>query len=356
MALDYIHTGEGRIRVKSNYTYDYYLKDHLGNTRVVFADTNSSGIASTLQLSDYYPFGMTFKNPNQIKVEPTQYLYNGKELQEDFGLNLSDYGARMYDPSLGRWHCVDPLGELFYNKTPYGYVSNNPISRIDPTGMADTDIFGRNKTDENGVYIAPMDRQAASEGDGPTIPNYDPLSATIGAIKDWWSGLFLEEEELPDGRKVMSATDGVKALGEGPVAYIVAFDMSTSVFGGISLEPVHYLIITEGNDKGVYNLTDLCVGGSNGLSLSASGKFGAVFTRKDNSQFVINDYLGNRLEVNAGGSTIGVGGFQGFTDGKVNDVFGVFLTAGAQLDIAKLAKFKLGTPTINMNYGQTTTK
>jgi RHS repeat-associated protein len=134
MALDYIHTGEGRIRVKSNYTYDYYLKDHLGNTRVVFADTNSSGIASTLQLSDYYPFGMTFKNPNQIKVEPTQYLYNGKELQEDFGLNLSDYGARMYDGALGRFMTMDNYSEKYFDFTPYQYAANNPICNIDING------------------------------------------------------------------------------------------------------------------------------------------------------------------------------------------------------------------------------
>jgi uncharacterized protein RhaS with RHS repeats len=40
----------------------------------------------------------------------------------------------MYDPQLGRWHTPDVLGELRYNESPYCYVGNNPISRIDPDG------------------------------------------------------------------------------------------------------------------------------------------------------------------------------------------------------------------------------
>ena len=64
-----------------------------------------------------------------------KYLYNGKELNEDFGLNLSDYGARWYDASIGRWWNVDPLAEALVNRNPYNYVSNNPVNAADPTGM-----------------------------------------------------------------------------------------------------------------------------------------------------------------------------------------------------------------------------
>ena len=50
---------------------------------------------------------------------------------------MYDYGARNYDPALGRWMNIDPLAEHSPSKTSYHYCSNNPINRIDPTGMCD---------------------------------------------------------------------------------------------------------------------------------------------------------------------------------------------------------------------------
>jgi len=46
-----------------------------------------------------------------------------------------DFGARNYDPALGRWMNVDPLGEEFYEWTGYNYALNNPVNNIDPDGM-----------------------------------------------------------------------------------------------------------------------------------------------------------------------------------------------------------------------------
>jgi RHS repeat-associated protein len=54
---------------------------------------------------------------------------------KNFGVNWYDYGARMYDPALGRFMTVDPLAEWHFNATPYHYCFNNPINLIDPFGM-----------------------------------------------------------------------------------------------------------------------------------------------------------------------------------------------------------------------------
>jgi RHS repeat-associated protein len=85
----------------------------------------------------YYAFGMACDGPWQgsSNANKTKYLYNGKELNEDFGLNLSDYGARWYDASIGRWWSVDPLAEKTRRYTPYHYGKDNPIRFIDPDGM-----------------------------------------------------------------------------------------------------------------------------------------------------------------------------------------------------------------------------
>jgi RHS repeat-associated protein len=129
--LSYILTSEGRILVAvSQKEYEYHLKDHLGNTRSVFTVSNTQPF-SIRQVANYYPFGL--RHGNAILDQANQkYLYNGKELQEE--TDWYDYGARMYDPAIGRWHVIDPYAGKYLSISPYVYAIDNPINVIDPNG------------------------------------------------------------------------------------------------------------------------------------------------------------------------------------------------------------------------------
>ena len=98
--------------------FHFYLKDHLGNVRVV-ADKDGN----VEETNDYYPFGGLFT----ASTSAQPYKYNGKELDRKSGLDWYDYGARMYDAALGRWHAVDPMSEKYYSWSPYTYCMGNPI-------------------------------------------------------------------------------------------------------------------------------------------------------------------------------------------------------------------------------------
>jgi RHS repeat-associated protein len=99
--------------------------------------TGSAATNEVLQEQHYYAFGLGFEGPwvqNDAASRDNKYQYNGKELNDDFGLNWNDYGARWYDAAIGRWNGADPLAEVNFSKTPFCYALNNPLIYVDPDG------------------------------------------------------------------------------------------------------------------------------------------------------------------------------------------------------------------------------
>ncbi|MFG4002091.1 RHS repeat domain-containing protein [Flavobacterium aquidurense] len=117
-------------------SYVFQYKDHLGNVRVSYAKNPQTQVLEIIEENNYYPFGLKHKGYNDYLPIANKYKYNGKELQDELGLNLYDYGARNYDPALGRWMNIDPLAEKSRRFNPYTYALDNPVFFIDPDGMA----------------------------------------------------------------------------------------------------------------------------------------------------------------------------------------------------------------------------
>jgi len=164
--LQFFHTPEGYVKNTPtqvgffSFDYVYNYTDHLGNIRLSYAQDPQTGAIAILDESHYYPFGLQHSNYNsdlvRIKreegqnnekilddeVQPLfpianrgyQYKFGGKELQSEFGVEMYDFGARNYDPAIGRWMNVDPLAEKAPHESPYIYVSNSPLVYIDPDG------------------------------------------------------------------------------------------------------------------------------------------------------------------------------------------------------------------------------
>jgi len=102
------------------------ISDHLGSIRLVI-NTSSGEI---VQQIDYDAWGnvLTDTNPG---FQP--FGFAGGLYDSDTG--LVRFGARDYDPAIGRWTTKDPIGFASDDTNMYGYVANNPINRIDILGL-----------------------------------------------------------------------------------------------------------------------------------------------------------------------------------------------------------------------------
>ena len=133
----FIFAGGTRVAtVASNGTTHFWHQDHLGSSTII---TDSTGAKA--QALAYFPYGATRTNQSfTVPAVNVPYKYTGQELD---GTGLYDYGARQYDPVLGRFISADTL--VPDPSTPqalnrYAYVLNNPLRYIDPTGHFWDDI------------------------------------------------------------------------------------------------------------------------------------------------------------------------------------------------------------------------
>ena len=120
----YYYFGGQRVAVKNSSGVSYLHGDHLGSTSA------TSGAVTSSQT--FYPFGAIFSSSG---TPPTDYGFTGQK--QDASAGLMYYGARYYDPGLGRFTQPDtivPNAMDPQSLNRYSYVSNNPVNFVDPTG------------------------------------------------------------------------------------------------------------------------------------------------------------------------------------------------------------------------------
>jgi RHS repeat-associated protein len=182
--LQFVHNSEGYVRhtpsitsvgTHGDFDYVFNYTDHLGNIRLSYVlDPSGEGLKVMDEIDEgdsmntktkyfpvnqnhYYPFGLKHtynldkrsigyfdhllagtldqnqdtRRTRMVNNNGYQYKYNGKEWQDELGLNMYDLGARLYDPAIGRFMIIDPLADFINYQSPYVFADDNPINLID---------------------------------------------------------------------------------------------------------------------------------------------------------------------------------------------------------------------------------
>ena len=254
--LQFFPTAEGYVSVtngdKFNYVYNY--TDHLGNIRLSYTKDPSDGQLKILEENHYYPFGLKHSNYNIDKVDfdkdenggifavlrpvvrsKYQYRYNSKEFQDELGLNVYDYQARVYDPAAPHFWQIDPKAEEMRRWSPYSYAFDNPMIFTDPDGMKPfTDLFNlkgkKIGTDgvNNGVKMVVTDKKEAKQiektqgnidlnnvSSGVTLPSDTALKESLNVLDRTIKNGGLQEETslvMKDGTVIQGQTGPVPTI------------------------------------------------------------------------------------------------------------------------------------------------
>ena len=205
-----------QVAVRGNSTLTFVYGDHLGSASLT---TNISG--TKISEVRYYPFGETRYSSGTTS---TTKRFNAKEQQTDIG--LYDYGARFFDPTIGRFVSADsvvprPGDSQALNR--YTYARNSPLVRVDPSGHGDCNVHTTsgclpwNVDPEFGGtdFLGSLNRVNASTSYNPYDPygiatNYVPGAAMVYGVPPEYIAAAMNYENEPEKMPLGPVTRAVK--------------------------------------------------------------------------------------------------------------------------------------------------
>ncbi len=160
-----------KLTYRSTAKVPIYRNNEKPELRIVHIKKELTSEKSNKTACSEYPFGLRHEPLVNLGTD-NRYLFGSKELQEDW--DVIDFHNRMYDPTLGRWHSIDPLAEWGFRESPYNYVFNNPINYWDPDGQ-----WGRTKEERKTAREERRaNRQAAKMARKSGTKTIDAVSVT----------------------------------------------------------------------------------------------------------------------------------------------------------------------------------
>ncbi len=141
---------------------EWYLRDNIHSVRQIVGPDGT-----VLNAITYDSFGRVVSETNPVAGD--RFQYTGREYDAELGLYY--YRARYYDPSTGRFLSEDPLSFAAGDSNLYRYVGNNPVNRIDPSGLLPPDPpFAINEAERDAEKAAKVERKSTILGIDFTQP------------------------------------------------------------------------------------------------------------------------------------------------------------------------------------------
>ncbi len=106
----------------------------------------NANVLTIFEENNYYPFGLKHKGYNDYTPTSNKYKYNGKEYQDELGLNWDTFRHSNYDYAIGRFFGVDPVAEEYMSISTYQFAHNNPVWKIELEGLEGTPSNGKSDT------------------------------------------------------------------------------------------------------------------------------------------------------------------------------------------------------------------